>query len=610
MSPDPVPFLHMSHPPLRRRRYGLWLLAGVAVVVGALAVVAVTAWNQRTVVATTAVKRLLDSAGLGGARFTIDRVDLSGAQLSTIGTADGGVTIDEMTLTFSPAGLARRQVGSVTLLRPRIVASSSGGSGDGGVPAFPDWQIARIVVTDGRVVLPSEDGPLDVTLSGSATLANGAFSDGRIAAVLSGQIAGAAQRVTLDSPVLSLRPQAGGLRLQFQNARLRARDVAWDAAGVGGDVTWQPGKANAKLSVASLTSTDKLIVPVQLAASASLAANRVDFTLGAVAAQGSGKLQVDAEGWHDLGRGTGEAKLGVPVLTFGPGFQPGDLFPSVAGVFGPMTGMIALAGPLRWDDDGITSDLVLRLAGMGVETSGAALADVGADIRIVSLLPPATAPAQRLSGTVQFGSLPASPADLRFQLRPDGRLAVEGLTLGFGGGELSAAPFTLDPQRPDMATTITARALDVAALFKLADVDGLSGTGRLEGTIPLRAGPGGVSIGGGHLVGSEPGILSLKRSALPPALVEAGSNETVSLVLNALEDFRYQVLSLDIEQSDTAPDVIRMGLEGANPSLLDGHPIRFNIRFESDFDRLTDIALRTMTATRSVLRLAARSARP
>ena len=211
---------------------------------------------------------------------------------------------------------------------------------------------------------------------------------------------------------------------------------------------------------------------------------------------------------------------------------------------------------------------------------------------------------------MQFGSLPASPADLRFQVRPDGRLAVEGLTLGFGGGELSAAPFTLDPQRPDMATTITARALDVAALFKLADVDGLSGTGRLEGTIPLRAGPGGVSIGGGHLVGSEPGILSLKRSALPPALVEAGSSENASLVLDALEDFRYQVLSLDIEQSDTAPDVIRMGLEGANPSLLDGHPIRFNIRFESDFDRLTDIALRTMTATRSVLRLAARSARP
>ena len=117
----------MSHPPLRRRRYGLWLLAGVAVVVGALAVVAVTAWNQRTVVATTAVKRLLDSAGLGGARFTIDRVDLSGAQLSTIGTADGGVTIDEMTLTFSPAGRARRQVGSVTLgqgkpLLPRLIA--------------------------------------------------------------------------------------------------------------------------------------------------------------------------------------------------------------------------------------------------------------------------------------------------------------------------------------------------------------------------------------------------------------------------------------------------------------------------------------------------------
>ncbi len=592
-----------------RRRFGWWLLAAFAAIVGVVAVAAVTAWNRRTEVATQAVQRFLDSAGLGDARFTIARVDLTGAQVSDIATADKRVTIEALALDFSPTGLAARQIDAVTLLRPRITLDGSGG-GVGGIPALPAWRIGKITVADGHLLLPGEDGPLDVALNGSMALDNGALRKGMLSAVLSGRIAGAVRRVTLDVPEFSASLQDGGVTAQLQRARLRARDVAWDAAGIEGTLSWQPGRASAKLVVSSLTSTDGLIVPVKLTASGALAGNRVDFTLAAVAAQGSGKLAVDIAGFHDLARSRGEAKLSVPALTFAPGFQPADLFPSLAGVFAPITGTLSLAGPIDWRDGTLTPDIVLHLAGLGVETSGAALSGFAGDIRLVSLMPPATAPGQRLNGSVQFGSLPANAAELQFQLRSDGLLGVEAMTLGFGGGELVAAPFTLDPVRPDMATTITAKALDMAALFKLADVEGLSGTGRLDGTIPLRAGPSGVSIGGGHLGGREPGVLSLKRDALPPALVDAGKDQNVNLVLDALENFHYQVLSLDIEQSDSAPDVIRMGLEGANPNLLDGHPIRFNIRFESDFDRLTDIALRTMTATRSVLRLAARSAGP
>ena len=592
-----------------RRRFGWWLLAALAAVVGVVAVAAVTTWNRRTDVATQAVQRFLDSAGLGDARFTIDRIDLTGAHVRDIATADKRVTIEELTLDFSPTGLAARQIDAATLVRPRFALGGSG-RGDGGIPALPAWRIDKITVADGHLVLPGDDGPLDVALNGSVALADGMLRNGKLTAVLGGRIAGAARRVTLDVPDFSATLQGGGVTAQLQRARLRARDVAWEAAGIDGTLSWQPGKARAKLAVSALTSTDGLIVPVKLAASGALASNRLDFTLAAVAAHGSGKLAVDIAGFHDLARSRGEAKVTVPALTFAPGFQPADLFPSLAGVFGPITGTLSLAGPLDWRDGKVTPDLVLHLADLGVETAGAALTDFAGDIRLVSLTPPATAPGQRLHGSVLFGSLPANPAELQFQLRSDALLGIEAMTLGFGSGELVAAPFTLDPARPDMATTITARALDMAALFKLADIEGLSGTGRLDGTIPLRAGASGVSIGGGHLGGSEPGVLSLKRDALPPALVDTGKDQNVNLVFEALENFHYQVLSLDIEQSNSAPDVIRMGLEGANPKLLDGHPIRFNIRFESDFDRLTDIALRTMTAARSVLRLAARSARP
>ncbi|MFX9181141.1 YdbH domain-containing protein, partial [Acinetobacter baumannii] len=81
---------------------------------------------------------------------------------------------------------------------------------------------------------------------------------------------------------------------------------------------------------------------------------------------------------------------------------------------------------------------------------------------------------------------------------------------------------------------------------KLIDIDGLAGTGKLGGRIPLHWADGRLAVAGGALATTGPGRLSLARERLPSALTQAG--EEVALALTALADFHYDSLSLTLDK--------------------------------------------------------------
>ena len=60
------------------------------------------------------------------------------------------------------------------------------------------------------------------------------------------------------------------------------------------------------------------------------------------------------------------------------------------------------------------------------------------------------------------------------------------------------------------------------------------------------------------------------------------SGEQVALTVNALEDFRYDSLSIGIDQPEDGALTLAIGLEGANPAVLDGYPFRFNINLSGE----------------------------
>jgi hypothetical protein len=267
-------------------------------------------------------------------------------------------------------------------------------------------------------------------------------------------------------------------------------------------------------------------------------------------------------------------------------------------------GSVGATGTLAWSARGITPDLTLHLKNVTLSLPGAELSALAGDITFSSLQPPATPPGQSLSATIQAPGLPPAAFTLKGQLLATAALKVEQATFSLAGGEFATTPFTLDPSAPAVDTTLQVDHVDLAEITRLISIDGLSGTGRLDGKIPLALHGGELAIAGGKLAAKEPGLINYRPSALPPEIAGAGSS--VELTLQALSDFHYDTLSLDLDKSASGEGTVLLHIEGSNPAFMSGQVFHFNIRIDSNFDRLADLALLSLRSAEDLLRRAAR----
>ncbi len=395
------------------------------------------------------------------------------------------------------------------------------------------------------------------------------------------------------------------MRLEFHNVEVRSRDMPWTVDDVGGEIRWQGDRLSAKIASSRVIDprNPASIVPVSVTGNATAQGSQIDFALHAAAeARGAkGRISLDATGRHDTASGSGQAAITVaPVVFRAGGLQPRDFLPASGRTPAEVAGSAAVSGSVAWRGATVSPALVLRLADVAYEAKGALLSKVHGNIRITGLWPPATAPGQVLNGTVTAGGMPPVDATLNFQILPTTALRVEALRMDVAGGRISASPFRIDLVRPDIQTELTFRQIDLAQVFDLLGMEGLRGTGRLDGHIPLTMAGGRVLVRDGRLAASGPGVLQIRSDVLPKQVTDAG--ESMTLVLRALEDFHYDSLVIDLAGSPTGEGAITLRLGGHNPAVLDGRAFNLNIRLESNFDRLVDLALRAITAAQELLR--------
>ena len=137
-------------------------------------------------------------------------------------------------------------------------------------------------------------------------------------------------------------------------------------------------------------------------------------------------------------------------------------------------------------------------------------------------------------------------------------------------------------------------------------IEGLDGTGRIGGKIPIQVRGSDVTIKAGRLQAEGDGTLRYSGTALQKQLSARG--DTVATVMQVLSDFRYNKLTMDLNKSADGEGSILMRLEGNNPAVYEGHPFAFNINIESNFDKLGRIALGGIQALADALRKTERAA--
>lgn len=318
-------------------------------------------------------------------------------------------------------------------------------------------------------------------------------------------------------------------------------------------------------------------------------------------------LVVTLDGRHDLASGHGSLTLRSVPVSFSPdGRQPADVFPVIGDTVGRVAGSLAAMATLSWGGKALATTLVLLLDHVGFEGGLATVSDLDGKVSLDSLVPPHTRDAQHLTGNLRIASLPPGPFDLRFALPGRDRLLVDRAALDLAGGTLSLNGVALQRGQP-LATTLDVHAVDIGTVLTLIGIDELSGSGALDGSIPLRVDPAGVTIEGGRLDATGPGFVRYTGAGLPAAITEAQgtTGDALKLVREALADFRYSALTLTLDRAASGDGSLLVGLKGDNPAVLDGHPFDINIRLDANFDRLAAIFLSGYEAADGLLRKAA-----
>lgn len=165
------------------------------------------------------------------------------------------------------------------------------------------------------------------------------------------------------------------------------------------------------------------------------------------------------------------------------------------------------------------------------------------------------------------------------------------------GGVMQVAPFDY---RLDTGQGETVVALSGIALDQLLALEGeqISGTGTLEGTVPLTLRNHQPMVSHGQVRALPPGGMI----RVSPELARGTGQPGLDFALRALRDFRYSTLSADAAYDTDGDLTLAVRLEGRNPDIEEGRPIHYNVTVNENVPTLLRSLRLEERLTRSIER--------
>ena len=627
-----------------RRRIG-WLLAAVAVVAGLA-----WAWAARVGLAQRAVDAAIASQGLPIAVRVVS-LETNRAELRALRVGTGTpplLEVERLDVGFGWRGLWEGRIESIEVDRVRAHATlDDDGSlslpgfdpaladSDAEPTAWPALPLRNAVVQDLVATLDTPSGPVratgdfrldtgppdDPALSGEATIAvSTAF--GQLALELeptgaqtAPEVAFRARGEFVEQPGIPVQIP-GPIELEGTAHFDPTAEVAWtthlslarllvpeqiDLRGIEANFEGRDTAFAGDFRVASAVELSRPALIAPLAVRGGLRGDLERAQLDARAHTRGEGMTLLLAGPVEPGALRADLVLEVPPIELGgPDRQLPRLFPWLAPTLSGASGEAAGGGAVQLRDGELRAQLELALDAVDLQTGVGEVHALSGSIRVDGPTPLQTPPDQQVVFAGVTGALPLGPGDVRFQYL-DGIVALQDARFALAGGTLRASG-QLPVDSEERALTLVAEDLDVTDLLELAAFDGLSGSGTLEGALPLRQRGENVSIQDGRLRAVAPGILRY-RPAGAEAVERRGSD--LGTLFGALSEFHYDTLELFLNgETDEAMDV-QVRLAGSNPNFQEGRRVVLNVNVEahlSDLVRGAQAAYRVPEAIEERLR--------
>jgi hypothetical protein len=289
------------------------------------------------------------------------------------------------------------------------------------------------------------------------------------------------------------------------------------------------------------------------------------------------------------------AKLDMPATELGEnGVNLLGLAPRLAAAASKLSGTLAVSLSADWSGPALSGSGTLTLKDIGATTPNFTVEGLDGAITLTSLSPLATAESQVLTMRRLIAGVPLTDGRITFDLDRNNRLNIADAHWTLAGGRVGTYDQQLDLYGPDQNLGLVVKGVDLAELLKLANVNGLSAEGAVEGVIPLRRTRDTIRIEHGVLQTSAPGVIRYDP-AETPSFLEGQQGEGTAILRDALKDFHYQQLSLTIDGVLGGEEQIKLTLNGANPALYGGVPVALNVNLSGALDSIARSSIEAYT---------------
>ncbi|SFE69293.1 YdbH domain-containing protein [Nitrosomonas sp. Nm166] len=309
-------------------------------------------------------------------------------------------------------------------------------------------------------------------------------------------------------------------------------------------------------------------------------------------------------GKHASDSGNGMLKAEIVPLRFSPdGLQPDALSP-LLGSLDDVSGLFSASALIKWSNEGMRdSHGAVELQNVSFAREAAKIDNLNVTLHIEDLLSPSSQPKQAITVQRIDLGIPLENLLVSYQIE-DGespRIILEKAQFSMMDGVVSLAPTVINPASARSEILIHIDNLNLTTFFDLIQVKGLTGSGHLDGDIPIILEEGNqVTIKNGRLAAKAPGILRLKLEKASQLLASAG--EEINLLLKALQDFHYTELTLNLDKSVTHDLIVKLSLLGKNPEVKKGRSFRLNIKLETDIDKILETINQGYNLSHEILR--------
>lgn len=170
-------------------------------------------------------------------------------------------------------------------------------------------------------------------------------------------------------------------------------------------------------------------------------------------------------------------------------------------------------------------------------------------------------------------------------------LSISEARMPWGEGHIGLTDATVPlGGKTDIALNLDVQKVSMASLLRALTDDKTVATGEVSGTVLLTiAADGSVRVGKGSLRAIAPGVISLSPEAIP------GDNPQVALVREVMKNLQYNVLALDMEMGENNNLTVKLAVEGKNPDVEKGRPIKLNVNLTGDLLNLLLQNMKLMT---------------